>query len=208
MTARNLRNKKSVLAVARDITKRKEAEEQLKKANDLLQRISSLDGLTGIYNRRTFDDYLSREWRLAARNKTPISLIMLDIDFFKSFNDTYGHQRGDECLQQVAKTLEQTLKRPTDLVARYGGEEFAVILPSTDLNGAYTVAEQLRKNVEALHIPHAGSLISRYVTISLGVATMKPASASDDGKQLIALADEGLYKAKQNGRNRVGTSFR
>ncbi|GGJ79258.1 diguanylate cyclase (GGDEF)-like protein/PAS domain S-box-containing protein [Anoxybacillus voinovskiensis] len=208
MTARNLRNKKSVLAVARDITKRKEAEEQLKKANDLLQRISSLDGLTGIYNRRTFDDYLAREWRLAARNKTPISLIMLDIDFFKSFNDTYGHQRGDECLQQVAKTLEQTLKRPTDLVARYGGEEFAVILPNTDLNGAYTVAEQLRKNVEELHIPHAGSLISRYVTISLGVATMKPAHASDEVKQLIALADEALYKAKQNGRNRVGTSFR
>ncbi|MGO4889881.1 diguanylate cyclase domain-containing protein [Anaerobacillus sp. MEB173] len=190
-----------IIAVSRDITKRKVIEEQLRETNDILQKLSSLDGLTGIANRRSFDDFLQREWHRAY----PLSLIMLDIDFFKKFNDTYGHQQGDVCLQKVANTLKNTVRRSTDLVARYGGEEFAVVLPNTDADVAYQLAENIRNNISGLNIPHEASYIADYVTISVGVATVVPAQYKDP-KELIEKADRALYNAKNEGRNQVRVS--
>lgn len=187
--------KGSILVIAHDITDRKRAEE-------LLQRLSSLDGLTEIANRRKLDEYLDREWKRAIRTRHPLSLIMCDIDFFKDYNDAYGHQKGDECLKKVAMTLCNKLRRPGDLVARYGGEEFAAILPDTEAGDAGLVAEALRTGVEALGITHSSSSISKVVTISLGVATLIPQRDSSPD-QLIMAADQALYQAKRDGRNRV-----
>ncbi len=175
---------------------------KLAEANRVLERLSSLDGLTGVPNRRHFDQLLHKEWQRAIRHGASISIIMLDIDFFKLFNDTYGHQGGDECLQQVARTLERSVQRETDMVARYGGEEFAAILPETGVRGALAVAEAMRTNVEALKIPHENSKITDHVTISVGVATTMPERGSRP-KDLISSADQALYDAKNNGRNRV-----
>ncbi|MHB8170214.1 MAG: diguanylate cyclase [Thermincolia bacterium] len=175
---------------------------KLAEANLELQRLSLMDGLTGITNRRGFDEHLHIEWRRAMRNGAPISLIMLDIDFFKAYNDTYGHQEGDQCLKKVAVTVSKTLNRATDLAARYGGEEFAVILSHTYGDGAAAVAETLRAGVENLGLEHINSRTSNYVTISLGVATLFPKPETFPA-QLIAAADEALYEAKQEGRNRV-----
>lgn len=185
-----------------DITKRKLAEQQLKEMNQTLLRLSSLDGLTGIANRRRFEEFLDLEWKRAVREATPLSLIMVDIDFFKTYNDTYGHQAGDKCLKQVANVFSSTLHRPGDLVARYGGEEFVVVLPRTDAKGAVSVAEAMRSKVAALGIIHSHSKVSPYITISLGVATTIP-SRDVSPLDLIATADEALYQAKQEGRNRV-----
>jgi len=179
-----------------------ESQRRLAEANKILQRLSSLDGLTGVPNRRRFDEILKQEWQRAMRHSTSISLIMLDIDFFKLFNDTYGHQGGDDCLKQVAHTLEQSVLRETDIVARYGGEEFVVILPETGVKGALEVAETLRAKIEAKKIPHASSKVSDYVTISVGVATAVPERGSMPEK-LIAAADQVLYEAKDEGRNQV-----
>ncbi len=179
-----------------------EVTRQLEEANQILLRLSSLDGLTGIANRRRFDEFLEMEWRRGLRESAPLSLIMLDIDFFKAYNDAYGHQAGDDCLKAVANTLSNTVNRPGDLVARYGGEEFAVILPRTHPEGAVTVAELLRAKVEALKIPHSRSRVSDVVTISLGVSTVVPRSGYSTAA-LIAAADQALYQAKQEGRNRV-----
>jgi diguanylate cyclase (GGDEF)-like protein/PAS domain S-box-containing protein len=175
---------------------------QRKEAEELLRRLSSLDGLTDIPNRRYFDEYLEREWQRAERNSSPLSLIMTDIDYFKAYNDTYGHQGGDDCLKKVAIALKNTLKRPGDFVGRYGGEEFAVILPETDTEGALVVAEALRKSVESLNIEHVNSSISKYVTISLGVAIIIPTTGTTPAI-LVNFADQALYDAKQQGRNRV-----
>jgi diguanylate cyclase (GGDEF)-like protein len=171
-------------------------------ANQELTRLSSLDGLTGIANRRYFDDYLNSELNRAVRNGNKLSLVMLDIDFFKFYNDTYGHQEGDRCLQLVAKMLRETVKRPGDLVARYGGEEFVVVLPETGIEGAARVAENLRFNVANLNIEHRNSKVSDHVTISLGVTSIIPAEASSP-EELIAQADAALYHAKDTGRDRV-----
>ncbi|HEB50023.1 MAG TPA: PleD family two-component system response regulator [Desulfobulbus sp.] len=178
------------------------SQRKLAEANKVLERLSSLDGLTGVPNRRRFDQLLRKEWQRAIRHGSSISIIMLDIDFFKLFNDTYGHQGGDDCLRQVAGILEQSVRRETDMVARYGGEEFAAILPETGVKGALAVAEEMRANVEARQIPHENSKITDHVTISVGVATTVPEQGSrpDD---LIAAADQALYQAKNNGRNRV-----
>ncbi|MCR4303598.1 MAG: diguanylate cyclase [Gallionella sp.] len=176
-------------------------QEQLTESNEILQRLSTLDGLTGIANRRHFDATLQSEWKMGLRQKTPLSLIMVDIDFFKKFNDGYGHQGGDDCLKEVAQTLDETISRPGDFIARYGGEEFVIILPRTDAKGAAVIAEQLRANVEAKHIAHAYSSVADHVSISLGIATMKPDN-SGKPENLIAKADEALYKAKEAGRNR------
>lgn len=174
---------------------------QLENANQELSILSSVDGLTGIANRRHFDQFLEQLWLQSARNRKPVGLIICDIDFFKGYNDTYGHLQGDECLKQVAASLKNSLKRQGDFVARYGGEEFVVVLPDSDVEGAIKVAETLRTNVESLGIPHRLSSITPKVTISLGVA-IGHANSSDTPKTLIEAADAALYQAKQNGRNR------
>lgn len=174
---------------------------QLEHANQELSFLSSVDGLTGIPNRRRFDQLLPQLWSLAARNGEPIALIMCDIDFFKLYNDTFGHLQGDECLKKVATSLKDTLKRQVDFVARYGGEEFVVVLPNTHVEGATKVAETLRANVENLAISHPHSSVIPKVTISLGVAIGYAASIILP-ETLIETADHALYQAKQDGRNR------
>lgn len=181
------------------------SQKELAEANKILEKLSSLDGLTGVPNRRRFDEVLKQEWQRAVRHSTALSLVMLDIDFFKLYNDTYGHQGGDECLKRVAKALEGAARRETDIVARYGGEEFAAILPETGSKGAFDVAEALRAIVEKQGIPHESSKVSDHVTISVGVATWLPEKGSNP-EQLLAAADQALYKSKENGRNRVTSS--
>ncbi|MFH1176791.1 MAG: diguanylate cyclase [Acidobacteriota bacterium] len=175
---------------------------ELQQANELLSELSYLDALTGIANRRRFEERLEAEWKRAVRAHTPLTMLMIDIDHFKAFNDTYGHQRGDLCLKSVAAALSDGLPRAGDSVARYGGEEFAVILPLTDRAGAVKVAEQLRLRIEELGIAHRASEVSRAVTISCGVATFVP-TTEIEVEELIRLADEALYRAKQSGRNRT-----
>jgi diguanylate cyclase (GGDEF)-like protein len=180
--------------------------QQLEVANRELKRLASLDGLTGIANRRRFDEYIEAEWRHMTREKMPLSLILCDIDYFKKYNDTYGHQAGDSCLRKVANALNVCIKRSVDLVARYGGEEFAVILPNTTTAGASQVAEEIREFVNALKIPHAQSAVSEHVTLSLGVASMEP-TLDTSPSMLIATADAALYRAKAAGRNRSFPQF-
>lgn len=175
---------------------------QLALANRRLEQLSLTDGLTGLANRRHFDQALRAEWSRAARDREALALLLIDIDHFKRYNDTYGHQDGDRCLQQIAATLAQRATRPGDLVARYGGEEFAVILANTGLDGARTVAERLRAEVAALAIPHSASLVAATVTLSVGVAATIPAPATDPAA-LIAASDQALYRAKEQGRNQV-----
>lgn len=184
-----------------DISDTVRAEQQLKKAHDKLQLLAVMDGLTGIPNRRRFDEYLETEWRRGYREKTRLSVILSDIDFFKFYNDTYGHQAGDDCLQRVAQAIQKSVHRASDLAARYGGEEFALILPSTDLEGACEVAESVRAAVEKLNIPHESSKVDDHVTLSLGVASVQPGDETTP-EELVALADEALYEAKEDGRNR------
>lgn len=173
---------------------------ELEKSNDILQKLSSLDGLTGVANRRSFEQSLEREWRRAKRELAPLSLIIMDIDFFKLYNDHYGHLGGDECLISVAKSLAESVQRPGDTVCRYGGEEFAAILPDTDMKGAEKLAERFRSRVVAMRIQHDRSTVSEYVSISIGTVTMLPQQPVDI-PELIQLADQALYKAKRNGRN-------
>jgi diguanylate cyclase (GGDEF)-like protein len=175
---------------------------RLEAANRKLQRLTTVDGLTGIANRSKFDRNLQVEWRRLSREYGPLSVIMCDVDFFKPYNDTYGHQAGDKCLQQVAQSIHRLLKRPADLVARYGGEEFVVLLPNTPLDGALEVAEAIRQQVKSLNIPHVNSQVSSSVTLSLGVACEIP-YADRPPSQLVAAADQQLYRAKQLGRDRV-----
>jgi diguanylate cyclase (GGDEF)-like protein len=176
---------------------------KLDDANRELTRISSFDGLTGIANRRTFDSTLLREWRRSARVASPLSLLVIDVDCFKQFNDAYGHQVGDECLKAVARSLSCGTRRPADLVARYGGEEFAAVLPDTDQEGATSVAESMRRSIEELAITHRHSSAAPVVTISVGIATTTPDRADDGGfASLLKCADQALYGAKRNGRNR------
>jgi diguanylate cyclase (GGDEF)-like protein len=174
--------------------------QELRVANQELQRLAALDGLTGVANRRRFDEYLNDEWQSMAGEKLPLSLILVDIDFFKKYNDTYGHQAGDACLRRVADALRFCAKRSVDLVARYGGEEFAVILPNTTTEGAFQVAEDIRAAVNTLKIVHAQSTVSEYVTLSLGIACMYPLPNTPPA-MLIAAADRALYQAKAAGRN-------
>lgn len=180
---------------------------KLDDANQELTRLSSLDGLTGIPNRRHFDETLAREWRRACRQGRPLSMLLCDVDYFKQFNDGYGHQVGDECLRAVARTLQAVLRRPADMMARYGGEEFAAILPDTDPAGALRMAEAMRAAVEALRITHrySGSALG-VVSISVGVATRVPTRSQSDSAELIRQADEALYRAKQGGRNRIAAA--
>lgn len=175
---------------------------ELKKYRDYLENTSYSDGLTGISNRRHFNEYYETVWNLAARESSPISLIMIDIDFFKQYNDHYGHQLGDDCLIKIAQKLSESVKRKVDLVVRYGGEEFVCILPKTPIEDAVNIAEALRKNVLSLQIPHAFSAAGEYVTVSLGVTTATP-DKDTLPDSLIKAADEALYKSKESGRDRV-----
>lgn len=176
--------------------------EQLKLANRELMRQANQDGMTGIANRRYFDEYLAHEWRRAVRQHEPMAMIFADVDFFKKYNDHYGHQQGDDCLRQVAHALHSQLRRPADLLARYGGEEFVVLLPGTTLAGAMFIADAMRAAVEALNLPHAASEAAPVVTLSLGVASIIPSEAMAEGF-LIYGADQALYIAKKSGRNRT-----
>ncbi len=174
---------------------------QLHQSHQELEKLSCMDGLTGISNRRHFDTYFSQEWLRALREKISTSLILVDIDYFKLYNDHYGHQAGDLCLQAIAQALADTLQRPGDLAARYGGEEFVVLLPYTDAKGAENIAKQLLDTVKKLAVAHAQSPIDAHVTISLGVATLTPDS-SVAPSDLVQIADTALYQAKEQGRNR------
>lgn len=175
---------------------------ELVRLNKELDRQAMTDELTGVANRRQLEEFSQREWERSVREKIPLSVMMADIDFFKSYNDLYGHQAGDECLKQVALQLEKTVKRPADLVARYGGEEFAIVLSNTDLTGAAQIAEACRKGVEALAIKHEGAAAAHVVTISLGVASSKETLCCAT-RELFAKADSALYIAKLSGRNRL-----
>ena len=177
----------------------------LKLQGDLLRESALLDGLTGVGNRRKFDEDLLRNWRHTLREKEPLSLVMLDVDYFKRYNDHYGHQAGDICLKSVAKAVSETLRRPYDSVARYGGEEFACLLPSTDLRGAISIAQKMQASVRMLRIDHARSDIASVLTVSLGVASAFP-KPSDDPYDLIEAADKQLYRAKNSGRARVSAT--
>jgi len=179
----------------RDISEQKSLEEKL-------ERLSYLDGLTGIANRRHFDINLDLEWRRMARLDKSLSLIMCDIDFFKAYNDTYGHQAGDKCLKAVGNVLKGSAKRAGDLVARYGGEEFTILLPMTDSEKAFIIAEKIQRDINSLKVPHKKSEVSDVVTLSFGIATLFP-HPSKSQNDLVELADKALYRAKHEGRNKV-----
>lgn len=186
----------------RDISDRKQIEITLKKANLRLTYQANIDSLTQIANRRRFDEYITQEWSRCAREREYLSLILCDVDYFKAYNDTYGHQAGDNCLYEVAQAIERAVKRPADLAFRYGGEEFAVILPYTEGQGAIRVAEDIHDQIESLQILHSASEIERVVTLSIGVSSIIPDTRSSP-HTLIAAADAALYDAKLKGRNRI-----
>ncbi len=175
---------------------------ELKRVRDQLRDLSLLDGLTGLANRRRFDRQLEAEWQRARRSGEPLSLILGDVDFFKRYNDHYGHAQGDECLKAVARAFQEALHRPADLSARYGGEEFVCILPETDAIGAMQVAERIRLLLKARQIPHAQSEVAPIVSVSLGVATFT-ALENRKPEELLQKADAHLYEAKKAGRNRA-----
>ena len=185
----------AVVETLRDMTEQKLAQMAL-------QNLAARDGLTGIANRRAFDDRLQLEWLRSQREGMPLSLCLIDVDFFKRYNDNYGHQQGDECLRQVATTIAASLFRPGDLAARYGGEEFAVIMPNTKENGTLAVAERICERIRDIGLPHAHSDVAANVTVSIGTATMTP--QPDQGfAELVAAADAALYAAKHAGRDRA-----
>lgn len=180
----------------------KERTLELSKTNHKLEELARLDGLTNIFNRRYFDEYLQAEWKRAMRTPFWIALILFDVDHFKLYNDTYGHQAGDECLQKIANTIGRHLNRPGDIVARYGGEEFAIVLPNTSVKGALNVAERIKLSIEALELEHIASQTHHCVTVSIGVASTIP-QMKQGYIDLIEDADRGLYQSKQEGRNRI-----
>jgi diguanylate cyclase (GGDEF)-like protein len=189
-------------ALREEIEERSKTEKALEVANQKLQELSLTDGLTGIANYRKFDQYLHQVWQRMTRKQSPISIIICDVDYFKQFNDTYGHQAGDFCLQEIAHAIASTLQRPDDLAARYGGEEFIVLLPDTDDAGAVQVAEKIQDAIAELDIPHAGSPAAPCVTFSVGLATTVPEHGSAP-KTLLKSADRALYRAKNGGRNQI-----
>jgi diguanylate cyclase (GGDEF)-like protein len=175
---------------------------RLEKAKDELERLSSSDVLTGLANRRHCDAFLNTEWQMGIRYRTPLSLLFLDVDDFKAYNDHYGHNAGDICLQKIATVIKECVRRPQDLCARYGGEEFIVLLPNTSMESILQVAEKIRKSVELESIPHAYSRVNPHVTISIGVASMIP-HAGLNQNILVEMADKALYNAKKMGRNQI-----
>lgn len=190
-----------LLAKVRAMLRISTRQQEIWRVHRQLKDIAILDSLTGIPNRRHFDDTLAAEWKRCIRTETPLSIVISDVDFFKQFNDIYGHQAGDVCLKAVAASLSESLFRIEDTVARYGGEEFVAILPGTDASGAYAVAERMRQSARDLHIPHERGIDGR-VSCSFGVASTRP-SVDKAPLQLLRTADAGLYAAKRAGRNRV-----
>ena len=178
------------------------AEREMQVLNQKLQILANIDSLTQIPNRHRFKEFYNREWRRMAREQSPLAVILCDIDYFKKYNDSYGHQAGDHCLQKVAQAIANIVKRPADLVARYGGEEFVIILPNTEGLGALKVAEAIRQKIEQLQLEHARSTVSDFVTLSLGVSYVVPSQDSSQ-ELLLATADKALYQAKQQGRNQA-----
>jgi diguanylate cyclase (GGDEF)-like protein/PAS domain S-box-containing protein len=191
-----------IILLYRDITERKVAEMALERANQVLDRLAHIDGLTHVANRRQFDKVLESEWYRMYREKKTLGLIIVDVDFFKQFNDLYGHQAGDDCLLAIATELKTVIHRPGDLVARYGGEEFVIVLPDTDYQGCTKIGQMMKSKIECLQIPHEMSKVSSFVTVSLGVAALRPDS-TNGWADLVGLADKALYKAKEEGRNKV-----
>lgn len=184
-----------------EVNIRKRIEDELKEANRELERISSRDGLTGLANRRHYEEYIKTEWERMTRERKPLSILLCDVDHFKKFNDTYGHLEGDSCLKAIAGAIVNACRRPADLPARYGGEEFIVSLPDTDGDGALRIAEKIRSGVEDLHMEHRASE-KGLVTLSIGTATEIPSHGSEYAS-LVRKADSALYTAKNNGRNRI-----
>lgn len=190
----------SLIGFMFDISERKRTEERLLELQKELEELSYKDGLTNIANRRMFDSVMELEWTQAVRNRQPLSLILLDIDYFKQYNDLYGHLAGDDCLKLVAMALESAATRSRDFLARFGGEEFVLILPETDAEAANVVAERCRNAIFKEQIAHAASAVSQILTISIGTGTLVP-THQDDMKSFIARVDRSLYDAKQKGRN-------
>ncbi|WHY92966.1 diguanylate cyclase [Neobacillus cucumis] len=187
------------------IAKSNEAEQHLREANSLLNQLSYIDGLTGISNRRYFDQTLEKEWANLSSTNSPLTLLMFDIDYFKKYNDTYGHLEGDRCLQSIANAIKNEIYiHPSYTFCRYGGEEFALILPFADQNDGIQMAEKIQKVIQTLSIPHISSKISDIVTLSIGISTMYP-KTSLDREKIIQLADQSLYLSKTNGRNRISS---
>ncbi len=180
-----------------------QTQNRLRRVNKQFEDLTSLDGLTQIPNRQRFDDYLDEEWAHSINMRIDLSVLMIDVDYFKAYNDNYGHPAGDECLARVASALAGTTRRPMDMVARYGGEEFAVVLPNTDSAGAKIIAEHLREEVEALSIPHEHSNAADVVTVSIGIATDNNPNPESSPKHLVQAADKMLYESKKGGRNMV-----
>lgn len=178
------------------------AKAALQQANQELRRLTIIDDLTQVSNRRHFYDHLAQVWQRSLQTHTSLSLLLCDVDQFKAYNDAYGHQKGDDCLRQVARAIQQTIRRSSDLVARYGGEEFAVILFDTNAAAAVKLAGEMQNNLQTLQLPHPTSMVSPFVTLSIGVATTVP-QPNQSADALIAIADQALYSAKERGRNRV-----
>ncbi|WP_293615137.1 sensor domain-containing diguanylate cyclase [Porticoccus sp.] len=176
-----------------------------KNAQSKLEKMAITDELTGLYNRRYFTDHLDMEWRRGMRSREPLALIFLDIDYFKQYNDHYGHMVGDDCLKSIATTIQHSLLRATDMATRYGGEEFCILLPNTSLTGALKVAAQVQANIKRLQIPHADNPISSSITISAGVASLVP-TTEERSSRLTSLADKALYEAKGRGRDQTVAS--
>ncbi|MDB9512082.1 diguanylate cyclase [Kamptonema animale CS-326] len=189
----------------RDITARKQVEMALQDANHKLELLANLDGLTQVANRRCFNERLQREWSRLAREQQPLSLILFDVDKFKSYNDYYGHLAGDDCLIKIAQAVQQEVHRPADLVARYGGEEFVILLPNTDLAGGINVAAKIQQIIHNLAIPHEHSNVKDIITVSLGIASLIP-TLEVPPDTLVAHADKALYQAKEYGRDRYFTN--
>jgi diguanylate cyclase (GGDEF)-like protein len=192
-------------ALQKEILQRQAVEAALQAANKELKELAYLDGLTQIANRRRFDDQLIQEWHRMKREQLPLSLILCDVDYFKQYNDTYGHQNGDECLRHLAKAIAAAGRRSTDLVARYGGEEFVILLPNTPLAGAQEVATMIQSNIRDLQLPHQNSAVSKYVTASFGITSIIP-NDNNDAEQLLLRVDKALYFAKRSGRDRMADS--
>jgi diguanylate cyclase (GGDEF)-like protein len=178
----------------------------IKRQADAMRELSMTDGLTAVANRRCFNDTIDAEWRRCARGNLPLSIIMIDIDHFKLYNDRYGHQAGDLCLQQISAAMKRCATRPQDMLARYGGEEFILLLPQENLDGAVVVAKRILEEVRKIGIPHAASTTAPHVSVSMGLASVMPPPGSSDPSGLIRTADANLYHAKHSGRNRYSVS--